>query len=39
MHGIAGQDAAVRKGRYSMIAGDIVKSITSVLEGEYNVGE
>ncbi|MBQ9278883.1 MAG: NAD(P)H-hydrate dehydratase [Lachnospiraceae bacterium] len=33
MHGLAGKFAAVEKGRYSMIATDIVKSITKVLEG------
>lgn len=37
MHGLAGQEAAIRKGRYSMIARDIVKSITTVLEGDYYV--
>lgn len=35
MHGLAGQEAAIRMGRYSMIAGDIVKSITKVLEEDY----
>ncbi|MGN0435113.1 MAG: NAD(P)H-hydrate dehydratase [Wujia sp.] len=35
MHGLAGQEAAIRMGRYSMIAGDIVKSITRVLEEDY----
>ena len=33
MHGLAGKYAAVEKGRYSMIATDIVRSITKVLEG------
>lgn len=37
MHGLAGQEAAIYKGRYSMIAGDIVRSITKVLEGDYYV--
>lgn len=37
MHGLAGQEAAISKGRYSMIARDIVKSITKVLEGDYYV--
>ena len=32
MHGLAGQEASVEKGRYSMIATDIVKSITKVLD-------
>lgn len=32
MHGLAGKFAAVEKGRYSMIATDIVRSITKVLE-------
>lgn len=36
MHGICGQEAAIRKGRYSMVAGDIVKSITNVMEANYN---
>ncbi len=36
MHGLAGEAAALEKGRYSMLAGDIVKSITTILEGEYN---
>lgn len=35
IHGIAGQEAAISKGRYSMIASDIVRSITRVLEGDY----
>ena len=35
IHGLAGQEAAIKHGRYSMIAGDIVKSITRVLEGDY----
>ncbi len=38
MHGMAGQEAAISKGRYSMIASDIVRSITKVLEGDYYVG-
>ncbi len=38
MHGLAGQEAAISKGRYSMIASDIVRSITRVLEGDYYVG-
>lgn len=33
MHGMAGQCAAEKKGKYSMIAGDIVRSIREVLEG------
>lgn len=37
MHGFAGQEAAIQRGRYSMIAGDIVRSITRVLEGDYYV--
>ncbi|MBQ8413540.1 MAG: NAD(P)H-hydrate dehydratase [Lachnospiraceae bacterium] len=37
MHGMAGQEAAISKGRYSMIASDIVRSITRVLEGDYYV--
>lgn len=37
MHGLAGQEAAIDKGRYSMIAGDIVRSITKVLEGNSDV--
>ncbi len=37
MHGLAGQEAAISKGRYSMIASDIVRSITKVLEGDYYV--
>lgn len=37
MHGLAGQEAAINKGRYSMIARDIVRSITTVLEGDYYV--
>lgn len=37
MHGLAGQEAAIAKGRYSMIASDIVRSITKVLEGDYYV--
>ncbi len=37
MHGMAGQEAAIIKGRYSMIASDIVRSITRVLEGDYYV--
>lgn len=37
MHGLAGQEAAIQRGRYSMIAGDIVRSITKVLEGDYYV--
>lgn len=36
MHGICGQEAAIHKGRYSMVAGDIVKSITRVMEANYN---
>ena len=36
MHGLAGKFAAVDKGRYSMIATDIVRSITKVLEGYEN---
>lgn len=32
MHGLAGQAAAKIKGQYSMIAGDIVKSIREILE-------
>ena len=35
MHGLAGQEASISMGRYSMIAGDIVRSITKVLENEY----
>jgi NAD(P)H-hydrate epimerase len=35
IHGFAGQEAAIKHGRYSMIAGDIVKSITRVLETDY----
>ncbi len=38
IHGMAGQEAAISKGRYSMIASDIVRSITKVLEGDYYVG-
>lgn len=38
MHGFAGQEAAIRKGRYSMVAGDIVRSITKVIEADYYVG-
>lgn len=37
MHGMAGQEAAISRGRYSMIASDIVRSITKVLEGDYYV--
>lgn len=37
IHGMAGQVASNDKGRYSMIAGDIVKSITKVLEREHYV--
>lgn len=37
IHGLAGQEAAIKHGRYSMIAGDIVKSVTKVLEGDYYV--
>lgn len=37
MHGLAGQEAAISRGRYSMIARDIVRSITTVLEGDYYV--
>ena len=37
MHGLAGQEAAIVRGRYSMIAGDIVRGITRVLEGDYYV--
>ena len=36
MHGLAGQEASVEKGRYSMIATDIVKSITKVLD-DYDI--
>ncbi|MCM1272332.1 MAG: NAD(P)H-hydrate dehydratase [Clostridium sp.] len=32
MHGLAGQEASISMGRYSVIAGDIVRSITKVLE-------
>ena len=35
LHGMAGQEAAIVHGRYSMIAGDIVRSITRVLENSY----
>lgn len=35
MHGLAGQEASISMGRYSMIAGDIVRSITKVLENRY----
>lgn len=35
IHGLAGQEASILLGRYSMIAGDIVRSITKVLENEY----
>ncbi len=38
LHGLAGQEAAINKGRYSMIASDIVKGITGVLKGDYYVG-
>ena len=38
MHGLAGQEAANDKGRYSMIARDIIRSITRVLESDYYVG-
>lgn len=37
IHGMAGKEASISKGRYSMIASDIVKSITKVLEGDYYV--
>ena len=33
LHGLAGEKAAMSVGCYSMLAGDIVKSITKVLEG------
>lgn len=36
LHGLAGEKAAEEKGRYSMIAGDIVRSINAVLEADYN---
>ncbi|MDE6024781.1 MAG: NAD(P)H-hydrate dehydratase [Lachnospiraceae bacterium] len=32
MHGLTGQEASISMGRYSVIAGDIVRSITRVLE-------
>lgn len=38
IHGLAGQKAAIIKGKYSMIASDIVKSIMKVLEGDYYAG-
>ncbi len=38
LHGLAGQEAAISRGRYSMIASDIVKGITAVLKGDYYVG-
>lgn len=38
MHGLAGQEAAISRGRYSMIASDIVRGITAVLKGDYYVG-
>lgn len=37
LHGLAGEKAASEEGRYSMIARDIVKSITRVLESDYYV--
>ena len=37
LHGLAGQEAAISKGRYSMIASDIVRGITAVLNGDYYV--
>lgn len=37
LHGMAGQEASIVHGRYSMIAGDIVRSITRVLENDYYV--
>lgn len=36
LHGLAGQEASIVHGRYSMIAGDIVKSITRVLGNNYS---
>ncbi len=38
LHGLAGQEAAISRGRYSMIASDIVRGITAVLNGDYYVG-
>ena len=38
LHGLAGQEAAISRGRYSMIASDIVRGITAVLKGDYYVG-
>ena len=38
LHGLAGQEAAIRRGRYSMIASDIVRGITAVLKSDYYVG-
>lgn len=38
MHGLAGQEAAILRGRYSMVASDIVRSITKVIEADYYVG-
>ncbi len=38
IHGLAGQEAAISKGRYSMIASDIVRGITAVLDSDYYVG-
>lgn len=34
LHGLAGQEAAIYKGRYSMVTRDIVKCITKVIETE-----
>ena len=38
LHGLAGQEAAISRGRYSMIASDIVRGITAVLKSDYYVG-
>lgn len=37
LHGMAGQEASIVHGRYSMIAGDIVRSITRVLDSDYSI--
>ncbi len=36
IHGLCGEDAAVNKGRHSVIARDIIKSITNVMEATYD---
>jgi NAD(P)H-hydrate epimerase len=37
IHGLAGDDAANRKGTYSLMAGDIIEALENVLKGDYTV--